>query len=341
MDGSGTRLVDRDRRRDLAGHLRLTLPRLGGQLDRRAVALPALVVVGVGEEDRVVSGDVEVVEPREHVAVGSDDEQVRSRRREVDRGEAAAVGTARLVGLVECQPRVPERQSLPAVAQPPDVGHLAVADRGAVARGVEPAAVLDLRDDGPGPGEDPSGERVPGPEPGRRAPAGGPVPQRRILQRAVHRVDALCVVQGDELVVVDRDRVDASGDARGQRQRPPGIGRPASAPVDRSGPGGELEEAVERLAAGAQQDLGREPGAAGCRGPGRREPPGSVGGELVRDADGADGQRPAALLARALGDDDVRGLGGCGPAGERQDRAEAGSRRHRRRPCPRSHGARP
>src|SRR5439155_25265905 len=74
VDRAGADLVDGDRRRDRAADLRLTHPLCRRQLDRRAVALAALVLVPVLEEGRVVPGDVEVVEAREEVAAAPDDE---------------------------------------------------------------------------------------------------------------------------------------------------------------------------------------------------------------------------------------------------------------------------
>ena len=159
VDGADAALADRDRRRDPAVDLGLPRPRLGRELDRRVVAVAALVLVGVGEEDRVVAGDVEVVEAREHVAALADHEDVRTARREVDRAEAAVVGPAHLVAVVAGQPRIPEVETATAAPQPPDVGDLELADPVVIAGRVGPGLVFGRRDDRPRPGFRVGGKR--------------------------------------------------------------------------------------------------------------------------------------------------------------------------------------
>src|SRR5205085_8269294 len=94
-------LVDRDRARDGARDLRLVDPPERGQLERRRVALAALVLVRVLEEEAVVAREVEVVDAREHVAVSADHQDRRAAGGEVHRLEAAAVRAADAVALVE------------------------------------------------------------------------------------------------------------------------------------------------------------------------------------------------------------------------------------------------
>src|SRR3546814_2681203 len=97
-------------------------------LDRR-IADTALVLVGILEEQAVVTGQIEIVVARVQVAVAVDREDRRTACRQIDAAELAALRTAHLVAVVARQPRVIETVMLAVVAQRPDMRDLAIADR--------------------------------------------------------------------------------------------------------------------------------------------------------------------------------------------------------------------
>ncbi len=179
---------------------------------------------------------------------------------------------------------------------------LALADRRPVAGGIGPVDVLDRRDHRPRPGAQIRRDLKSRPRPHRRPPPRAPVKRRRVLQRVVHGEDAAGVVEGDHLVVVERDRLHAAGEAERQRELAPRVLGAARAAVDLALRGGELVEAVVRGGLGSQRDLGRQGGLWRGLGPG--------GGELARGRRGVDVGR-----AHGRGRERLAGLGDEGVGG--------------------------
>src|SRR5947209_15245980 len=107
-------------------------PRPGRELNRR-IALTALILVGVGEEQAVVAGEVEVIDTCVHVPTASDDEHGRATGGHCDRSEPSAPRPAHLVALIVRKPWVQKGQSLPAIVQHPSMRNISSADRMCVA----------------------------------------------------------------------------------------------------------------------------------------------------------------------------------------------------------------
>jgi hypothetical protein len=201
------------------------------------------------------------------------------------------VRPAHLVARVARQPRVVERHPPAAVAQPPQVRDLGLADREVVAGAVAVRAVLGVREDRPRPAADVRGQAPAGALPERRAPAPGPREQQRVGERAVHREDPPLAVEGHELVVVERDRPDVALEARRQRQALPRLLDPR---LLRVGP--EVEPALAR---GEQVAAVERLGRALERHP-RRQVRRRVGGIARREPVAAVGQRADELLLLGL-----------------------------------------
>src|SRR3546814_18133167 len=87
-------LVHADVLRDRAGNLRLLQPVEGRQLDRR-IADTSLVLVGILEEQAVVTGQIEIVVARVQVAVAVDREDRRTACRQIDAADKLGTGKCR------------------------------------------------------------------------------------------------------------------------------------------------------------------------------------------------------------------------------------------------------